>query len=189
MIYFQFENKVQVYIYRISSVFTCRGQRYPFWFNEVHFTNKDNGLLVSYIHIHILISYRLFNLNWVGGGCCSFNWFKAFFCYRVSCTLLLMEETVRKLHLGLIPEVVFLVSHIIGQRLVMDPIKNKEAYSHRSPLRAVFEDLRSNVLWSIQRSIYNIRQSQYSPFTVLVWPSPLLVCGAYTRFDLIGYDW
>ena len=48
------------------------------------------------------------------------------------------------------------------------------------------EDLLSKVLWSIQWSITTL---QYSPFTVFVWPNPLLMCVAYTGFDLTGYDW
>ena len=36
---------------------------------------------------------------------------------------------------------------------------------------------------------YNITLHLYSPFTVSVWPCPLLMCVKYTGFDLIRYDW
>ena len=48
------------------------------------------------------------------------------------------------------------------------------------------EYLLPKVLWSIQWSITAL---QYSPVTVFVWPSPLLMYVTYYGFDLNGYDW
>ena len=38
-------------------------------------------------------------------------------------------------------------------------------------------------------NVWSITILQYSPFTVFVWLSPLLICVTYTGFDLIGYYW
>ena len=46
------------------------------------------------------------------------------------------------------------------------------------------EHILSKVLWSIKQ--WSGTTLQYSPFAVIVWPSPLLVCVTYPGFDPTG---